>query len=250
MSVDYFAEYPCSVRAAVSDGELFRIETARRVADDAMAAMRGNPERHGWVAAQAIKITKSRGAVLGGLPGPPSEAVCVDDLSRYCRGCRANPHGTAFGCGGTIQFPFTQAAERWMLSRLPDDLGGPAGKLLVRVMGQQRFDGASIEFARERPEIFESSVAAERTWRRFPLRRFTVSSSRIIHMMLGSGDLQPHQSRLVAYLLGYSNEKAEPLARTENAPGASDDVTITELKHFLRAAAFAAASRVTLLVDA
>jgi len=70
-----------------------------------------------------------------------AEAAPLDALSKHCQNCPANLRGTAFGCGGAIDDPITKETQRWLVSRLPDDLDTEAGQTLLSTLKDLHLDG-------------------------------------------------------------------------------------------------------------
>jgi hypothetical protein len=102
----------------------------------------------------------------------------------------ANLRRTAFGCGGVIHFPIPPEAEEWLLSRLPEDLGGLVGKLLLKAIADFKWDGTHIDAARSRNDLYSLKKPVERKWGGF-LSKKTVNSSQLLEMLLGVGSMQP-----------------------------------------------------------
>jgi hypothetical protein len=254
MAIDYYSSFPCKVREILSDADLLRMEKARNRATVVLDLMRNNP-----------KVDKSKPesewtftTVVAGPNGPKetkarisdllAEAAPLHELATNCSKCPFNVRSADFGCGGAVHYPITARAERWLLSRLPDDLKTPRGLLLTRAIADFNFDGSGIDAARGR--ICESSVPAERKWGSFFSRTIRITSSQILHMAFGVGSLQPAHARMVAYFVGFLNDDFSVKNDPENSRQPDDDDITVEMKYFFSAAALAGTNGVPMLVDA
>ena len=136
-----------------------------------------------------------------------------------------------------------------MLSRLPEDLSSAAGTLFLRAVKDFNFDGADVDAARSRRELYALQRPLERKWGSLFSRK-TVTSSQLLHMLVGVGSLNPAHARLSAYFLGFLDDRFERSDRSDNHPSTADDGIVAEFKLFLAAAAFAGTHKANLLVDA
>ena len=256
MAIDYYGSFPCKVREAVSDADLMRMEKARNRANTVLDLMRsdsrldkGKPESE-WT----FKT------VVHGPDGPQETEVRVADclaesapleaLAKNCLGCPANVRSSDFGCGGAIHYPISAQAERWMVSRLPSDLNTPRGLLLTRAIADFNYDGAGVDAARGRKDLYESDAPAERKWGSFFSKKTRVSSSQILHMSFFVGGLQATHAKLIAYFLGYLNDDFSFADTPNNFPQPGDDAITMELKYFFSVAALAGTNGATVLIDA
>jgi hypothetical protein len=170
MSIDYYATFPCKVRDSISNADLLRMEKARNRANLTLDLMRNDPKTD----RSKPESEWSFELVVLGPNGPQemevrisdllAEAAPLKELARHCVDCPGNLLSGDFGCGSTIHYPITSQAERWLLSRLPADLGSPAGQLLTRALTEFGWDGASIDAARGRKELYQSATPMVRKW--------------------------------------------------------------------------------------
>jgi hypothetical protein len=256
MAVDYYVQFPCKVRAAVSDVELLRMEKSRNRAHSVLEAMRRNPQTdRSKPESEWTVVVKTMGP-----QGPTDttfklhdllkDSAPLDALAANCRGCKANLQTRDFGCGGAIHYPITASAERWLISRLPDDLDRPRGRLLVRAFKELDVNGGAIDESRGRKELYEAARPVERKWGGSFFSRTRVTSSQILHMLIGVGSLEAEHAKLIAYILGFMTDAFALDDAPKNQPSVSDEPRIAELKRFLTAGAFAGQHGVKLLVDA
>jgi hypothetical protein len=179
-----------------------------------------------------------------------AEAAPLENLAANCSGCPANVRCADFGCGGAIHYPITAQAERWLISRLPADLNSARGHLLTSAIADFNFDGADIDAARSRKELYESGTAAERKWGSFFSRKTRITSSQILHMTFGVGSLNSAHAKLVAYFLGFLNDDFSITNDPANSPQPDDDGITTEMKYFFSTAALAGTNEVHMFLDA
>lgn len=256
MAIDYYGAFPCKVREAVSDDDLLRMEKARNRAYAVLEMMRSDPS----MAQGKPESEWTFKAVVLGPDGPQetemrvadalADAAPLESLARACVGCPNNIRATDFGCGGAVHYPITAQAERWLVQRLPDDLSTRRGQLLTRAIADFQFDGACIDAARSRSDLYESRVAAERKWGGFFSRKTHITSSQILHMAFAVGSLQPAHAKMVAYFLGFVNDDFSVAKDAANAPLPGDDDRTVELKYFFATAALAGTNAIPVLVDA
>jgi len=178
------------------------------------------------------------------------ESAPLDTLAVHCQGCPANLQKCDFGCGGAIHYPIPAAAEAWLMSRLPDDLNTRVGFLLVGAIADFKYDGAPIDAARSRKELYESPRPVERKWGSLFSKKTRISSSQILEMLLSVGSYQAGHAQLVAYLLGYVDDAFAPIHDPGHQPQAGDAPVVADFKRFLAAAAFAGTHGLPLLMDA
>lgn len=256
MAIDCYGSFPCKIREAVSDGDLLRMEKARNRANVVLDLMRNDP-----------KVDKSKPesewtfqTVILGPNGPQetemrvsdclAEARPLESLARNCVDCPTNVRSADFGCGGAIHYPISAQAERWLVSRLPADLNTPRGQLLTRAIADFNYDGAGIDAARSRKDLYESEIPAERKWGSFFSKKTRITSSQILHMAFTVGSLQAAHAKMIAYFLGFLNDDFSVANDSTNLPQPGDDPRTIEMKYFFCAAALAGANAVPVLVDA
>lgn len=256
MAIDYYASFPCPVRARLNDAELLAMEKARDRAETVLALMRKNP---GHQAGKPESEWTFQIQVLG--PGGGQEqTLCIADLlaesaplerlACHCTHCEDNLNGGGFGCGGALHYPLAERTEAWLLACLPDDLASMRGRLLLHAIRHYGFDGAAIDAARSRRELYESAQPAVRSWRGLPWRKTRITSSQILHMMFAVGPLAPADARHIAHFLGFLDASGQIIDSPANQPAPEDDAGTAELKRFLALTARAGARGVGIFIDA
>jgi len=253
VAIDYFVQYPCKVRTAITEAELLRMVKSRARATAMRDALRSDPRTDKNIPESDWKVIVR----TMGPHGPSDTSMKISDLLKdsapldalagYCAGCPANLQRRDFGCGGAIHYPITAAAEQWLVGRLPKDADDARLQLFLRACKQFGFDGAAIDAARKRKELYEASAPIERTWEKSFFSRVRVKSSQLLQMLVGEGSLDAARALLGADLLGFTNPET---AQDNPVRTAQHDERTQEFTHFLNAAAFAGRHGVALLVDA
>jgi hypothetical protein len=256
MALEYFVQYACPVRERISDAELLQMHKSRSRALATLDALRANPEtdrsrpESEWsIAVRTVgpEGTTERRVTLADLF---AESAPLDELAPHCQGCGANVMQRPFGCGGAIHYPITADVEAWLLARLPDDLGSAVGKSLMDTLAQPGLDGAAIDAARQRPDLFASARPAERRWGGGLFTRKTVvRSSQILQLVMGPDHLEPGQARMLAWYLGYIDPQGAVLKRADNAPAEGDSDRVVEMKLFLLCLTLAGLTESRLLLE-
>lgn len=253
MTIAYYGSFPCKVREAVSDSDLLRMESARGRANAALEVMRRDPANKSkpeseWSFKLVIRRPEGPEITEQRIQDLLLEAAPLDQLAVHCAKCPANIRAADFGCGGDIHYPLSEQAERWLLARLPADLSSGVGLLLKQAIADHGYDGAVIEASRHRKDLYEARIALHREWDDPAKTRIT--SSQILHMTFALGNLPPTHARLIAYYLGFINDRGFPADSPENLPQPKDDRCIVELKYFFLTAALAGAGDVPMMIDA
>jgi len=201
-----------------------------------------------------------------------TEVVIVQDLldaavelaawERYCVGCPANRTAMPFGCVGTINYPISSAAERWLLGLLPDHNHPLVFMLLQKALHEMGYTGESAMPLRARSGVFlESPEPLERD-----LDGVSVTGDQVFEMLFLSGPIRPaHGSLLLQFFGGISPDlEADVMMQLAvppsqawidehipflHTPLASDDASILALKGFFRALHIAYSLSVPVLLD-
>ncbi len=256
MAVDYYVLFPCEVRKQISDESLLNMEKAKNRAEAVLQMLRDNPGEHQNKPESEWSVTLTK----LGANGPEevelrvadmlAEAAPLQQLAVHCNGCPANLQKRDFGCGGAIHYPITRQAEQWLVSRLPDDLNTQRGQLLQRAIQDFEYNGADIDAARVRDELYELKSPAVRKWGGFFSKKTRIASSQILHMMFDVGSFQPAHAKMLAYFLGYVDDEFKLVRKQDNWPRPQDDPITSNLKVFLSLTAFAGVNGFEVLVDA
>jgi hypothetical protein len=250
----YFAQVQCRVRAELSDMKLRELVKARHRAHAALEAMRSHPH---------IDRSKpeSEWTVLVRVRGPDGvvdksikisamleQSRLPASLSLQCKHCTANVRNSDYGCGGVIHQPLLKESEQWLIDRLPDDVVTRRGELLLKAISDLHITGAPIDAARNHRHLYLLKTPLKRSYGSFPSRK-TISSSQIIQLLFGMGSLQSAQAKIVAFVMGFLDDRFKVDDRVENQPQEDDCDAVAELKFFLAAAAQAASNDVPLFID-
>jgi len=256
MSIDYYGLFPCKVRESISDADLLRMEKARNRADTILDLMRNDPE----VDKSIPESEWTFGLRVLGPDGPQeteiriadvlAEAAPLQELATHCVHCPKNIRSADFGCGGAVHYPITAVAEHWLVSRLPTDLSASAGRLLTQAIADFGYDGAVVDDARVRKELYEADKPQERKWGGFFSKKTRITSSQIIQMAFFVGNLQPAHAKMIAWFLGFLNDDSSISDNPLNRPQPDDDNGVIEMKLFFSVAALAGTNNIPVLIDA
>ncbi len=178
----------------------------------------------------------------------------------HCTGCPANRAGRPFGCFGAINYPIAQAAEVWLLRRLPTLADVLPFLLLKQTLSDSPGLGDQVRSMRATPGIiFESGDAFARN-----LNEFAVTTDQIFDMLFLIGAILPTYGALLMLFFGVipRDMDADVLQNLTPAPrdwatrfpfqlteDDADDSTTQTLKEFFAALYLAYGLNVSLSLD-
>jgi hypothetical protein len=266
MGIDYLIHYDCEPKRAVTlEGLITRLKGRDR-AEKIIKLYRVNGDQRSpsHMGFEMVRRTPDG--------EEETEIVIVQDLldaaeelkpwEHYCAGCPANSAGRPFGCIGSINYPISISAERWLLNQLPSNDHPLPYILLQKAIREMGYKGESAIGLRSEEEVYMQSLE--------PLIRdydgFTVSGNQVFEMLFLSSPIRPaHASLLLQFFGAISpNLEADEIMRLavpptqewidQNAPflfkpSAIDDETISDLKAFFKAMYTAWRLSVLLLLD-
>jgi hypothetical protein len=182
-------------------------------------------------------------------------------LEQHCVGCPANRTDMPFGCMGFINYPITEAAENWLLDRLPVPDEPLVWLLLKQVMQEFKYDGSTVNEWRVNGDMFfeTPNVNGRR------LGELSVDSNQVFEMLFGRREyIMPRQAALLLLFFRAVERdlEADQIKQLDPAPvnlesvypfvlkeDEKDDNTTSELKAFFRAMYLAWKLDVNLLLD-
>jgi len=175
-----------------------------------------------------------------------AESAPMKDFANHCQNCSANLPEVPFGCGGTINYPISAQTEKFLLSRLPDDLQSPRGKFLLNVL-QNGVDGLRADS--QRGHLFESQRPFFRTWGSFFSKKTKISSSQIFDLMFNVPPVVPSKYvRVICYALGYIDDSGQVVPqdfiRTKH-----ELPNLSQTKQFLLATVFATVNNLDMYIE-
>ncbi|MBN1680954.1 MAG: hypothetical protein JW966_11755 [Anaerolineae bacterium] len=180
----------------------------------------------------------------------------------HCTGCPANRTGVPFGCVGTINYPVSTLAERWLLDQLPDSDHPLVYMLLQRALRDLGYSGQAATPLREQEGVFLENPR--------PLERDfgggIISGDQVFEMLFLSGPIQPAHGALILQFFGGispdldadvmmlfaappSPEWIAQHAPFQHVASVRDDESIEHLKAFFRAIYIAFGLGVPVLLD-
>lgn len=266
MGIDYIIDYKCAPKDALTLAglmgrlkgrdraqaviQLYREEGDQRPPDEMGFEM----VRHLPDGSEEVEVI-----IVQDLLDAAEELIPWED---HCVDCPANQLGVAFGCTGTINYPISEQAERWLLAQLPDNEHPLVFTLIQRMMREMTFTGDTAAQLRANEGVFfEADQAPEHE-----LGHVVIDGNQVFEMLFLSGPIQPaHGALLLQFFGGISQDLdadhmvqlADPpsLAWIDeripylHEPGTGDDGTVLSLKEFFRAVHTAYRLDVAVLLD-
>ncbi|WP_119072813.1 hypothetical protein [Aggregatilinea lenta] len=266
MAIDYVIHYDCEPKRTLTlEGLMGRLKGRDRAAAIIKLYRDSGDQR----SPKEMGFEMVRRSPEG---GEETEVIVVQDLldaaeelipyQPYCAGCPANRIGVPFGCIGTINYPISYEAERWLIAQLPDNEHPLPYMLLQRALREMNYTGEHTAHLRADPGVFfESDTPPDREF-----GGVTITGDQVFEMLFLSGPIYPaHGSLLLQFFGGVPADldadvmmqlavppsqdwldEHVPFQHT-HAPG--DDVSTTALKEFLYAVYLAFRLGVPVLLD-
>jgi hypothetical protein len=266
MGIDYIIHYDCEPKRALTlEGLVNRLkgrDRAARIVD--LYRDQGDhraPSQMGFEMVRRLPdgSEETETVIVQDLLDEAAELVACEP---YCVGCPANRTATPFGCVGTINYPISSAAERWLLDQLPGHDHPLVFMLLQKALREMGYTGESaVPLRAQRGAFLESPEPLERDLDGVP-----VTGDQVFELLFLSGPVRPaHGALLLQFFGGISPDLeadimmwlAIPPSQAwidEHIPflhasRASDDASIASLKEFFRALHIAYRLGVPVLLD-
>lgn len=252
MGIDFIVDYDCDPKRSLSLPGLMGRLKGRDRAEAIVQLYRESgderpPARMGFemVRRQADGTEEREIIVVQDLLDAADELI---PWQSYCTACPANWAGQSFGCVGTINYPISAAAERWLLEQLPSHEHLLPLFLLKKAMQDFDYSGQTAGALRLQEGVFfESDTGFERD-----LDGISVSSDQVFEMLFLSGPILPaHGSMLLQFFGGVSQDlDADVIMQLAvppsldwlnqqapflHAPTRSDDQSVLAFKRFFHA---------------
>lgn len=266
MAIDHIIDYDCTPKQTLgTQGILERLKGQER-AETIIALFRKNgderpPSEMGFEFTRRTPEGEEENRVIV-VQELLDAAEDLESLKQHCAGCPANRTNTPFGCMGFVEYPISEAAENWMLDQLPVPDEPLVWLLLKQVVQEFDYDGESVKSLREEESTFFE--AADLHIRR--LGELQVDANVLFEMLFGRRPyIIPRQAALLLMFLHAIDRdlEADEIKSLDPAPEdvetrypyileplESDDLTILEIKAFLRSLYLAWKLNVNLLLDA
>jgi hypothetical protein len=266
MGIDYIVHYDCAPKRALTLAGLMGRLKGRDRAEAVIQLYRdqGDPRPPSQMGFEMVRRLPDG--------SEQAEIIVVQDLldaaeelvpwEGHCEGCPANRTGQPFGCVGTINYPISVQAERWLLDQLPDERYPLPYLWLQRAVRDLSHARDSAAPLRAQPGVF---LAGEEPLER-SLGAVHMTGDLVFEMLFLSGPIQPaYGSILLQFFGGISRElnadvimqmAAPPSAAWVDehvpfllAPDLADDVSIATFKGFFHALHIAFRLGVPVLLD-
>lgn len=270
MGIDYVIHHTCDPKAYFStEGILERLK-ARDRANAVIRRYRDQGEAH---RPDQIDFEILRRAADGSEVTERVNAAALieqgEELDRWgnhCTDCPANRLGTPFGCVGYINYPISNAAEIWLLQRLPNPETSLLPYLMMdRGMKLLGYTGEHARHLRDQVGIyFENPDTLGRKYH----ETFMMTADQVFEMMFMVGPIQPSHAAMLLILfegIERDNLDADDIVRlssttAERTPDfaiptcklegdTTGDVSTRDLKAFFRALHWAYKLNVPLVLD-
>ena len=262
MGIDYVLDLTCTPKQEIGTERLVALVKARSRADAVLAMVRqGGDERptgelHFDVVLRTRDGSQRRSVSVQSLY---DEAAALEPERGHCTACAINHAPDGFGCYLTVPYPISEAAEEWLMSRLPKTLTCTAGMFLRRAVKDFEWNGQHAATMRGEGEtFFESRIPFGIRWGDGD-DRIELSSDQVFHMLFHVGHLSPTHCLMLCLFLGVLPHDLD--APILQAPGEIrkllDAATVADpevasaapLAQFVRALARAARHEVSILID-
>lgn len=264
MAIDYIIDYQCVPKHTLTtQGILDRIKGSAR-AHAVINLFRKNGDNRpadqiGFEMARATPDGQQETRVVM-VKDLLEAAAELTPLEHYCNGCPANNLQRPFGCMGEIQYPISDAAELWLLNRLPVPDEPLSWLLLRRAIEDADDDAGEISAMRAegQPYFQERGVLVRK------LGEITVSSNQVFKMLFLMGSIKPAYAAVLLVFFGAipRDLEADELLHLSSSPEEAlerypfqfqdedgDDRSIAQLKRFFGALYLAWGLNVRLLLD-
>jgi hypothetical protein len=266
MGVDYLIHYDCEPKRALTiEGLMGRLkgrDRAKAIID--LYRTKGDQRSPKHMGFEMVRRTADG--------SEETEIIVVQDLldaadelipyEAFCADCPANRARKPFGCTGTLNYPISAQAERWLLKQLPDQQSPLVFILLQKMVREMGYSGAAaLPIRAQEGVIFELGDTIERS-----MDGYQLSNDQVFEMLFLSGPIQPaHGTLLLQFFGGISPDlDADVMMQLAVPPsqewiddhtpflhtfGPGDDVSIKAFKEFFHAIYVAYRLGVPLLLD-
>jgi hypothetical protein len=252
VGIDYIIDYDCAPKRGLTREGLVSRLKARERAEAIIQLYRDEGDAR---APAEMGFEMVRRAADG---SEETEVIVVQDLldmaaelepwEPHCTGCPANLLGVPFGCVGSINYPISAQAERWLLDQLPDNEHPLVFVLLQKILREQGYSGATGARLRSQAGMF---VASDTRLER-DVSGVHVTSDQVFEILFLSAPVRPAHAALLLQLFGGiardldadtmlqlavppSRDWIDEHAPFLHQPSPHDDASISELKAFFEA---------------
>lgn len=262
MGIDYVLHRECGAKQRLGVERLVELCKSRSRADGVLEMVRRRGDQR---APSDIALTIAVETPGGSTDREVSIQALYDEAAPLeaergaCATCAADRGAGGFGCYRSIPYPIPDAAEAWLMARLPRTIDSTAGQLLARALDDFGWDGAQAAAMRADDDTyFESRVPYGVRWGEGDDAR-EISSDQLVHLLFHVGHLEPTHSLMAALFLGVVDHDLDPSVLRDPAARAlrlasavivpPTDPDVQPIADFLATLAAAAASDLTILID-
>jgi hypothetical protein len=265
MAIDYVVHLSCTPKETFGvDGLLDRLKAGAR-AREVIRLYRTNgdnrpPAEMGFEFARSLPDGEEEVVVIM-VQDMLDQAAELEPLIPFCADCPANVLNRPFGCYGSINYPISSAAEKWLLDQLPSNRE-PILWMLLRESLKQN-DGHPVEPLRAGGIYFDERAVRGREY-----GEYIASADQVFQMLFLYGHIQAiHAGMLLLFFNAAPRLGIEAIDVTHLVDGTlpqvekeerfpftlahddADDSSVAEFKTFFRALHRAWLLDVPLLLD-
>jgi hypothetical protein len=247
MGIDYIVDLDCEAKQQLSTEGIVQLVKARSRAEFVLEMARDKGDQR-----PTSQITFAVGVNLAGKVEKSDvsvqqlldQAAPLEQHRAACARCPAN-RGSAngFGCYASINYPLEADTEKFLLSRLPDQLDTPDGVLLSRAMRDFAWDGAQASDMRSQGDTFFR--LREPPTRQWP--GLAITGDQLFHMLFHVGHLGSSHAMMLCVFFGFYAVGEDEPQRLSTVPLESQNAD--QMVYFLNTLAFAASQKLDILID-
>jgi len=202
MGIDYIVHYECEPKRALTvEGLMGRLKGRERAnAIIQLYRDQGDERPPGKMGFEMVRRNADG--------TDETEVIVVQDLldlaadlepwEAHCADCPANLFGTPFSCTGSINYPISAQAERWLLDQLPSNDTPLLFMLLQRMIIERGYTGQAAAPLRAQQGVFMEN---EQTPTR-DLEAVQVTGDQVFEMLFLTGPIRPAYGTLLLQLFG------------------------------------------------
>jgi hypothetical protein len=250
MGIDYVLDLDCEAKRTLGIEKIVELVKARSRANAILGMAREQGDQR-----PAAEVTFKIGVQRAGKVETSEvsvqtlldQATPLDAHAGGCATCPANrERATGYGCYDSISYPIEPDTEGFLLSRLPDDLDQPAGRLFVRAMKDFAWDGAQAAALRAQGEtFFRLREAPVRSWP----SGLSISGDQLFHMMFQVGHLGSSHAMMLCVFFGLLAMGDDPNPGARARTVAPRSANARQMVAFVNTLAAAAQAKCDLLID-
>jgi len=213
MGIDFIINYCCPVKESLGTDKIVSLLKGKSHAETVLEMSRQQGDKR-----PPSEITFVRR--LNTPEGPKDHEVNLQNLlnetkeldsyMEQCENCPARIENRPFGCVGYLNYPILAEAEKWLTSRLPQNLKSMEGFVLMKSIRDFEYDGTPVRNLRKQDRtFFQLKKPVVKKWDSLFSGK-SVSSDQIFQMLFFVGDIQPSHACMVCLFIGMADPGFNP----------------------------------------